>query len=335
MQITGYPTRYQSAFQQAIYTIEAAAQDVIDVQIYDHADSTVIGIKRATGALSHQINVANYVKSQLNVNPIYSATCTAVSTTGRAIRNAIRFGEESAQTVLCGAIRPINFFEKLSKSPQIKKISPIECDELSILVEGLSISAKATFIGKSNTFTTQIIAPKYSDGVMAMVINMNHINQIVQAQKGVDVSTYDMMEVAVYVQSSVVYKQIYQIIPNITNDVRICWWNSLGSVDYFTLKSVSQKELVVNKKRIMSSGEYKVVANSADVLYEMVSDYENRQTMEWISEIIASPKVWIVKPEGVFEQIDVISNKTTVFDQKLLRLEMSARNISKITYQSL
>lgn len=134
-------------------------------------------------------------------------------------------------------------------------------------------------------------------------------------------SDFDNMEVALMIDTDQLFAQKYVFIPDQPNQIRLCWWNSFGQIDYYTWRQQTQVDLYSEKNRIYTQQGYKTIQNKSEQHRHLFSGFISRKTMDWISEIITAPCVWIDHGSSI-EPIEILSDQITTFDENLLQIEL-------------
>ena len=98
MKITKTPAPYASAYRDALFRVTAGAQELVELDIYDHADQRIVGRRRFKGQTSYDVNVAGYARSQFDVLPLYAVECTFAKPAGRIVRTTVRCARCSSGT---------------------------------------------------------------------------------------------------------------------------------------------------------------------------------------------------------------------------------------------
>lgn len=142
MKITKTPAPYASAYRDALFRVTAGAQELVELDIYDHADQRIVGRRRFKGQTSYDVNVAGYARSQFDVLPLYAVECTFAKPAGRIVRTTVRSAEAQASALLCAGTRTLFEWDALSAAPTTVKIAPNESDEIAVLPGGSALTAK-------------------------------------------------------------------------------------------------------------------------------------------------------------------------------------------------
>lgn len=67
MKITKIPAPYSPAYRDALFRISATADEIVELDIFDHAGTGIIGRKRLYGSTVYDVNVAGYAQGQFEV----------------------------------------------------------------------------------------------------------------------------------------------------------------------------------------------------------------------------------------------------------------------------
>ena len=103
----------------------------------------------------------------------------------------------------------------------------------------------------------------------------------------------------------VLAEQGYRIVSPSTDNVRLCWWNALGQIDYYTMRRVQEVRYNLQKERMLTSDGYKMTACRREQEMRVVSDFLSSEFIEWLSEIASSPRVWVLE-NGRFVRVEVV-----------------------------
>lgn len=332
MRITKSPTLNSSAFRDAIFKLSATADEIIELDIYDHAGTQVIGRRRFYGTTAYDVNVANYAQGQFEIAPLKTVQCGFAVPTKRLINLTVRAGTVQGTTRLNAGIRTIFSYEKLSASPEIVAISPLESDELACICDGGNIQAVATLSG--NTTTPVVLATKSSaEGLHVFCLKMTDVATKVRTAGLGEMADHDTMTVRILDSSGdEIACQRYQLVPNYTDSIRLCWWSTYGQIDYYSMRGAVNDGFEIQKERVYTADGYRITGSYRENHIELISDYVARDTMKWLSEIAISPGVWM-EQNGTFVSVDVLTEKVTTSAEKLCQLNLTVRKSSREIFQ--
>lgn len=335
MQIVTSPPAYSPAYKDVIFKITADENEIAELDIYNHDNSQIIGKKRFTGSNAYDMNVANYAKRQFEIAPLPAANKFTVPE-GRIVNLKLKEagGMASAETKLNAGLFTYPNLKKLSSAPAKKTIRHNESDEIPFISSAGDISVHITLTGAKRSEALVAVSTAGLVGLVVFGLSMIDLQEMIVRKKLGNISDYNYMELHIVLGSSPIIIQEYDIMPPQKNNVRICWWNSYGQIDYYTLKSMDRKTITAAKSKIYSSDGYRTVASEAEKLYSLTSEYENEETMEWLSEVISSPKVWMMQ-NGKYTPVDIVTNSMTTKSHELTKLDLTVRMSRKTEYQNL
>lgn len=231
--------------------------------------------------------------------------------------------------------KQLDSYAKLSGSPDTIPISASQQDEFTILVDdGIPLSAEARLTGPDHNTTLTAIASTTAAGLTSICLNMPHLDTKLRALGKGSLNDYETLEIGVMIETDQLLSQKYRLVPDSPDHIRLCWWNSFGQIDYYTmLRSVSDT-FKVDKTRIYTQDGYKTIHTRGETAMRLISDFVTAQTMTWISEIIASPRVWIDHGNRI-EPVEIVTDRIITSSDNLLQLEIELVKSERTVYPHL
>lgn len=330
MKVIKTPKAYTSAFQDAVFQITATPSEVIDVTISEMTNTTPIGKKRFTGFTAYSLNVAAYARAQLDVTPLEAYASQFVIVPERVISVYTKINTTNTGVLLHGGQEKYKDFKDLSMGPPSRTITPSQCDEIAFLNDMLA-TVEITLVGQTSTPPMTIASSIDGEYMHTMVLSMPELAAQVSEGGMGEISDYNQMVLNVCRDGYVIFSRTYTLEADREDDVRICWWNYHGQIDYYTFPRMTHKVLNVEKKRVQTENGTKTIACGTQTISTITSDYINRETLIWLSEIIAAPRVWMVQGEK-YTPIEVISNRATLQSDRLTQLELQVTPTTKTAY---
>ena len=331
MKITQTPAPYASAYKNAPVRISADENELVELDIYDGAKTGIIGRRRFTGAISHDANIANYARNLLSVSPLRSARCTFANPPGRTAELTVTAGESEVSVRLAAGVRTLFGWEKLSASPDTRRIAPGESDEIPLLPDGSPLEARATLRGDGEK-TLPIASQEATDALTVFCLRTDDLASRIDLTENELVRKYDTLEISVGTGQEEILTQAYRLVPARSGTVRLCWWNTYGQIDYYTMQAIAAEGFETEKERIRTAEGFRTTGSRRVRKMILVSDFEPKETMEWLAEIVSSPKVWIADgPIPV--AADVLSQSVTTHGISLSRLTLEIRKCEIETFQ--
>lgn len=324
MDIVKFPSQYASAFKEAICQISAQPDEIVELDLFDHAGTAVIGRRRFYGASSYDVNLAYCAQSQLNVLPLNTVQCAFAVPNGRAVNVTVGVGGIRKTTILTGGQRTCFSYEKLSESPDVLDISTDEWDEIAVIAEGGSIRAEVT-VEKPTQMTVELATKTDAQGLLVFALKMS---DLVTKLKTVGKSSLEPGEhMTVRISDGdgyVLAEQVYHIVNPSNDNVRICWWNALGQIDYFTMRRVQESWFDLQKEKILFSDGYKMTECRRERNMRVVSDFICSEHVEWLSEIASAPRVWMLE-KGAWVRVEVVDQSVKLSDTGPVQMDLTFR----------
>lgn len=180
----------------------------------------------------------------------------------------------------------------LTAMPSVRTISPGESDELTLLCDEactITVTAQAGDSATAESYRTK------SGGVLVFRLDTRDFPDAetltVDAGKCGSVS--------------------YTVVPVVSGGRRLAWRSSAGSIEHYTFpieKSVTAETV---KDRAYGTDGHLTAAARTERRTTLVSAYETRAVLEALSEITASPEVWLAE-DGGYTPVDVTTPAAVV-----------------------
>ena len=322
MNIVKFPTQYASAFQDAICRISATPDEIVELDLYDHAGTSIIGRRRFYGDSSYDVNLAYCAQSQFDILPLNTVQCAFVVPTGRAVNVTVGLGSLRRSTVLTAGQRTCFSYEKLSESPDTLDIAMNESDEIAVIAEGGSIRAEVV-LNKPTETTVELVSISDAQGLWVFALKMSDLLTKVKAAGNNTLQPGERMTVRISDGDDyVLAEQNYRIVDASNDNVRVCWWNALGQIDYFTLRRVQEAWYDLQKERILTAEGYKMTECKRERKMRIVSDFLCSELVEWLSEIASAPRVWILE-NSRFVRVDVVDDAVKLSGTDLVQIDLT------------
>lgn len=334
MNLTKTPENYQASFAEVVYAITDAPQNrPIEVAVYDSEQQNIIGIKRFNGQSSYQVNVANYLQRQFDVNPIVHPSCAIVADPSRLVGVSIKIDDSitSPKSWHTAGVVHSTTLRKLSNSTGLKKIAPDECDEISFIAPGCEVCAEFSLSGYEKNYSFALSTIIADHNIHSLIVNMNDIDTRIR-QQGYVLADFSGLTVSASIDSVEFINQEYTITPRRRSSVRVCWLNRFGIIDYYTFISCANKSVSVENQRVYTQDGYKNNGSTSQFSSVLISEYEPQKTLQWLSELIASPRVWTIE-DGRYNPVTIRSQSLVLHSTDLSRIEISVSPTKNTTSQ--
>lgn len=280
--------------QGLFFGIESETEEPTDivVEIIDVTSGEVIAVQQLRSVISAEINIAPYLEQFAEYTPSRGSTRFEDAPI-RAC--AIRVGEEQSETLLVSINKSL-YSEPavITTMPQHRHIELDETDELLLLIEADDrlVATIETDIGDNLT-----IAYTTATGAVILAISANDFD-----------SDLHSLDVKIWRNGDHLASLHYTKRTRHKRECRLAWISMEGSIERYTFPIVAKRELKSDKLHIGSGNDRRVVRSSLESRLSLISRYEPYATIEAISQVIASPRVWIEQTESSHEAIILTSS---------------------------
>ena len=212
------------------------------------------------------------------------------------------------------------------------KIAPNESDEIAVLPGGSALTAQAVLRGSTQR-SIELASQAPTDDLSVFCLKMSDLKAQVENDGNDSLDRYGSMEIRIASGDETVLAREYRFVPHYAGDVRLCWWNTFGQIDYYTMRRPLAEGFAIGKERVLTAEGYAVTASRRESRLWLVSDYENEKTMRWLCGLLNAPKVWIAE-DSRFVEADVLTAEAVVASDELSRIDMVLREVQPETFQN-
>lgn len=348
MKIASNPEQYTGAYGEVIFTVtEINPGHITEVRIFD-TSNTLLAKKRFNKTTKQNVSTGRYATHKLSVKPVSPQNNSGFySTPDRMFELYIRAlaiatdKETGTETIIqdiksetikltAGAIRS-QAGQMMSGNNSAVPIYPGECDEIPIIAGTEKISAKVNIsrCGKEPKTVTFGNTTVQNGRTGIFLLNPPHLYSYAGVEDPEEVCG---LELEISTSNRMIAQRRYIVQPDGTNTVRCAWLNKYGGIDSYTFKAVQNEILNADKKKVYGMKGYTTASSQAETIFNAVSEALTRETYDWLSNIICSPNVWMMKGEE-FVPIDIISEKAEYTPHKISRIGISFREAERQEYQ--
>jgi hypothetical protein len=283
-----YPADYASAFQRVVFElsgVELDAEGCVAVDILQNYNSEATGEKFYYGQNSVEVDVSAYARAALNVEP---ATWSGLRMDrARSVLMSVRVaGEQSEKVVVCAATQPLPINALLSQLTK-RTIALDECDEIAFVTDEREVTPTITVITQTGIIM-ELGGEMFLSEKGVVVFGLKVAEVVVEVQsRGVEPEDIVQIIVSVKMGAEERIRVTYEV-AQCTRGVRMAWVNRWGAIDYYTFPNVVVSRVVAHSQAVAEEPclTYTECEISSDIVPESIA--------EALSEIVASPKVWLV-----------------------------------------
>ncbi len=318
MEITSYPTDYQSACREVCFTIEGAElSESTDIEIYCNDENLPCGIKRFYGTGPISVNTACYAQRKFEITPATGKSTGLYSMAGRSVEVHVKCGDLNSlrRRVVAGPDdAPLR--TKLSHMPALKRMPANGYDEISFIAPGDFVQFQIVLRGEETELAFELSEQSCDEGIYSLIVNFSELNAYFENTIPTDSDQLQEVEVIAQTEIQTICKQTYQIDRSSQNGTMLCWINRYGMIDYYLFPFTTNRRFSAERQRIYSKEGYRTVSVLGENLLRLESDFETDACMEWLSEIIIAPRIWIVR-SGKLEPMDLVDETMETYNGEL------------------
>lgn len=331
------PENYQGAYADLLYGIsDANPQQPVEVAVYGESAARPVGVKRLRGQAEYTVNIAPYMRRQLDPVPQYMPRCVVYNPEGRVAEGQITVGTETtAIRCFTAGIKGARMMELMSEAPLEQSIAPGETDELSVIAP---FDEPTFFYGYLYTEdnSEEFVFSRAALGTgkpFCLAVNMDEVAQwaAVSGRQG-SLEGYAQLVVCLERNGVVSPVRRYRLRRPDGRTMRLCWVNPLGGIDFYTFAVCAKTTVTAEKSRAYTRDGFTVYGSHGRTEWELRSQYEGHTEAEWLAGVIASPRVWICRGQS-FVPADVVTDRIEFSAAAPVSITIRVRESKSVTYQ--
>ena len=334
MQLINAPVPFSPAFGEILYTLSLSEEEKgEEISIFNSAVTEKIGIKKAADAPEFSMNVSDYVRSQIRIEPFPWQDSGIIEAIGRTWYSCIAHQDWASINPHTAGIVPAGMNELLCENI-IRYLGDSEQDEICWIAGEGPVSARILFpVSGSDPVEIplgqkEVAKPK----ILALILNSKHLNLLLQKQ-GKKWNDFSAFSVEIYASYELMARLEYRIRPHNCSKTRFGWWNRQGGIDFYSFEVCRKEEMQVVKQQLLA-GEKKVNLTARSTKTGIVATAcTTRKNAEWIARIAAAPQVWIVENEQ-FVPVGISSLNIPIYDPDLSEVEIHFEYSKHTDFQS-
>lgn len=325
---TDIPDNNSSVFEPLLYSISNSDNSSVEAEIFSTNETNTLGIKRIPATPTASFNIASYLRRRLNPKPFEPDAFGLFSDPQRTITVAVRCGSAvSPVRTFTAATSQLSDNQYLSTMPFIRSIAWHENDEISLYVPDSSLHYKLTLFGPRKLVFT---SPQYiaSRGIVSLCINMKLLHSRLINYYAVPEDYYSMsIEICNAQKQLLLVRYELNSTPQSNSNIRLCWINRLGAIDFFSFPQPSSTSLSVSKQRCLRNDGISISNISASTLYQTSTEFLPQRLLNPVAAILSAPRVWMVNQNSLIP-IDILSDSLRFSRNALNSVEISFRHSS-------
>ena len=277
------------------FSTESEEPTDVEVEVVNADTEEVVAVKLLRQVVSGEVNIAPYVERFSQREPQLVGEGGSSLSQLESVRYKIRIGEVESESVAVSPIRcGFSAPALLTTMPLRRKIFCDGCDELLFAVQD---NTDVKVIITPNIGAVKSLSYKAVSGVMRLLFTPSELGQ--DAKR-------------IYVQIKLNAQELccveYEVLQRRGRSLCVAWESECGSVERYIFPMTYALRNEVTKQRVGDGNNLNAVAITRSKIVRAMSNYEPRNVVAALSEIIASPKVWF-EYDGRWHKVDVVTSE--------------------------
>ena len=297
MKFTSIPEAYSSFNSPLIYEFdsEQEAKDLL-VEITDLTTNEVIGRKRLYAATVGNIDIAPYVRRRAVAHlPENVASCGLVEIGSQIkVRVTIDGTASSSRTFIAAKVAPDTHYTLLTHQLLQRTMAR---DEFDLIAYFAMPDAVVEVVVEATGKERESITIEAAGGHRCIAITAATFDEATEE-----------LRVKIVIDGEIASTIDYEIKPNLNGARRIAWINREHSPEIYTFPLRKAVLIEATRKRIATIWGKEAAEVEHHNELKLLSAYEPERQIEALQEIVASPKVWLIKGREV-QNIDLRTDR--------------------------
>ena len=334
MQLLRAPEPFSPAFGEILYAVSLTENEKGgEISIFNSAVTEKIGIKKATEAPAFTLNVSDYVRSQIRIEPFARQGCGIIDADQRTFYSCIACPDWVSVNPHTAGIVSSGMNETLCE-PVVRRISKEEQDEICWIAREGVVSVRILFALQDKEPVEiylgrkEIADPK----MLALIINGADLSNLLQ-QRGYEWDEFSHFTVEIYASHQLISRIEYHIRPYNSNKIRLAWWNRHGGIDMYTFESTKNILYKAKKEQVVTGGATRQYSCSGHKEISVVTGCSTRQHDQWIAQIIGAPQVWVEQNEE-WAPVEILDAGLSLYNPEKTEIEIRFAESIPTPFQS-
>lgn len=280
-----------------VYTIESDEPTDFDIGIIDNDTGIEVGRKHIYNTTTAVVDISPYIANlseQLFPKASPSELRKAPTATYILTVDTSNLDSEVSDTVtVSNNPQPLVLgVESIFPKSMLRKLSIGDSDELRVTTLPKSILTVEVTTDQSEHLSFEL----YSSNGIA----------IFHLSSGDFADSTKEITVDIYRDENLLQSVIYDVVPRNNSAMRLMWLTPTGVVEHYTFPVTESKSIVAEQRQLFLGTSGTHIGCSALCRATLRSDIHTSATIEALSTIIISPKVWI-ENQGNFYEATVVN----------------------------
>ena len=256
------------------------------VEVVDVATNEVVAVQQLRGVTEAQVNIAPYLNRfaerapRVGAYSMFAEAPTAIY--------QIRVGNITSEVIVVSVNRDaVSQPSLVTTLPTSRVISRGESDELLLIAEAGDTLEASIATDAGDDISVEYVT---SGGATIFLLSTAELSPSAKT-----------LDVKLSLNGEEWLELHYRVAPAYKGAVRMAWLSEEGSVEQYTFLTATRAKLQVDKQTIATQSNRRVVQSHFEQSVSLISRYEPRSVIDALSQIVCSPRVWIIEGESLTE----------------------------------
>lgn len=307
MKFTSIPQSYSSFYDALPYTVDAeGVTGDIEIVVSDAATGERLGSKTLCDSTGGTVDIAPMLRSVVRYRLPERVDRCAVVDTGAQLKVAVTANGTAAavRNFIAARVDLGALYTLLEAQGERRTLAADEYDMVSFFSMPDAVA--------------EVVVEAFGSGYEFMTLEPPSGGQrsVAITPRGF-AETPQRIVVTVRIDGEAVSTIEYAIVENPSTARRVAWLDEQHAPELYTFPVSSEMTLIASRRRCLTSEGRRTVAVERDATLRVVSAYEPRAQLAALSEIIVSPRVWMVEG-GVCREVDILTDTLMMADSGAL-----------------
>ncbi len=329
MEIIKTPANLEGALGELIYVVSAPGQECADLEVLSSDGVKVLSVRRLSGSDIYHINTAGFVNAQIEVEPDMESSTGLVVKAGASARCSVRVGEQtSSESLHHAGTEPLEYLAPMSERTTGRMYEGGR-DEVWFVADGSETEWGVTLYSEDGDLAIcGGNVETIGDNVYAAVVDFDEVMAMARQIPGFG-GEYGSLVLSVSADGVEFIRKEYFLEPSWEERAELCWLNPYGGLDRASFRVLGESLKADGGSVELPEGCRSTGGGVCEV-FDLASPILSIEEQEWLSGIVRSPRVWMIRRGEVMPAV-IESKELTRKAGELPQVELQIRTSRKAT----
>jgi len=334
MQLLSAPEPFSPAFGEVLYSVSLGENEIgQEISIFNSGISEKIGLKKANYAPVFTLDVTDYLRSQVRIEPLVRQQCGIVEMYQRVFNSCIAYQDWASIVQHTAGIVAVGVNVPLHDS-HARSLAADEQDELCWIAGEGVVHARIVFYRQQGNPLVVKMGERTVERrqMLGLVLNGEHLCELLQVFS-CQWDDFFRFTVEVHDSHDLLFSVNYRMRGHSCGKVRMAWWNRYGGIDFYTFETLRVHRQTVEKTGMTNPDGFLPLGCIGRESMTVATACRNREHDKWLGQMMGAPQVW-VEQNAAFVPVRVTDNNLPVYDEEKTEIEMSFELAAAVPFQS-